>query len=96
MGLRVIIPVAGVGSRMRPHTHTTPKVLLQVAGKPMIAHILDELKQYDIEAVTLVIGHLGDKIRDYVVEHYDFNFNFVTQDELGGLGARHLAHARPA
>lgn len=86
MGLRVVIPVAGVGSRLRPHTHTAPKVMLQVAGKPMIGHILDELKQYDVERIILVVGHLGDCIREYVSKAYDFDFEFVTQDELLGLG----------
>lgn len=86
MPLHVIIPVAGVGSRLRPHTHTAPKVMLQVAGKPMLGHILDELSQYDIAEITLVVGHLGDAVRSYVTEAYKFKFNFVTQDELRGLG----------
>ena len=86
MGLRVIIPVAGVGTRLRPHTHTAPKVMLQVAGKPMIGHILDELTQYDVEEITLVVGYLGDAIRTYVTQAYDFKFQFITQEELKGLG----------
>lgn len=86
MSCRVVIPVAGLGSRLRPHTHTAPKVMLQVAGKPMLGHILDELKKYDVEEITLVIGHLGDHISEYVTKAYDFKFNFVTQDELLGLG----------
>lgn len=86
MGLRVIIPVAGVGTRLRPHTHTAPKVMLHVAGKPMIGHILDELTKYDVEEITLVVGHLGDAIRNYVTRVYNFKFQFVTQEELKGLG----------
>src|SRR2546428_12773361 len=86
MALRVIIPVAGVGTRLRPHTHTAPKVMLQVAGKPMLGHILDELSQYEVEEITLVIGHLGESIRNYVTQAYPFKFSFVTQDELKGLG----------
>jgi glucose-1-phosphate thymidylyltransferase len=86
MGLRVIIPVAGVGTRLRPHTHTAPKVMLQVAGKPMIGHILDELKQYPVEEITLIVGHLGEAICTYVKQAYDFKFKFITQEELKGLG----------
>lgn len=86
MGLRVIIPVAGVGSRLRPHTHTAPKVMVQVAGKPMLGHILDELQNYDVDEITLVIGHMGEAIVNYVTEAYDFNFRFITQSELKGLG----------
>lgn len=86
MGLRVIIPVAGEGTRMRPHTHTKPKVLLQVAGKPMLGHILDELRQYNPEEIVLVVGHKAEAIREYVTKTYDYKFQFVTQRELKGLG----------
>lgn len=86
MGLKVIIPVAGLGSRLRPHTHTAPKVMVQVAGKPMLGHILDELKNYDVDEITLVVGHMGETIEHYVTEAYDFDFRFVTQSELKGLG----------
>jgi glucose-1-phosphate thymidylyltransferase len=86
MGLRVIIPVAGVGSRLRPHTHTAPKVMVQVAGKPMLGHILDELKNYDVDEIIMVVGHMGEAIVNYVKEAYDFNFRFITQSELKGLG----------
>lgn len=44
MALKAIIPVAGMGMRLRPHTHTTPKALMHVAGKPILAHIIDELE----------------------------------------------------
>jgi glucose-1-phosphate thymidylyltransferase len=86
MGLRVIIPVAGEGTRMRPHTYTKPKVLIQVAGKPMLDHILDELKQYEIDEVCLVVGHMADAVREHVTQTYDYRFQFVTQEELLGLG----------
>lgn len=86
MGLRVVIPVAGAGTRMRPHTHTTPKVLIPVAGKPMLAHILDELRAYDVEEVTLIVGHLGDPIRKYVQGAFPYKFRFVEQPEMKGLG----------
>ena len=86
MGLKVIIPVAGLGSRLRPHTHTAPKVMLQVAGKPMLGHILSELTQYDVDEITLVVGHMGEAIRDYVLATYPFKFHFEPQEELKGLG----------
>ena len=41
--MRAIIPVAGIGTRLRPHTHTIPKALVPVAGKPIVGHILEEL-----------------------------------------------------
>lgn len=86
MGLKVVIPVAGVGTRLRPHTHTLPKVLVPVAGKPMLGHILDELSAYEIDEVTLVVGYLGDAVRDYVTRAYPYKFRFVEQPEMKGLG----------
>ena len=86
-----IIPVAGVGSRLRPHTHTVPKALINVAGKPMLAHILDELGRLGISSVTLVVGHMGDRIRQFVSETYtNLDVRYVEQLERQGLG--HAVH----
>jgi glucose-1-phosphate thymidylyltransferase len=84
--VKVIIPVAGIGTRLRPHTHTAPKALLYVAGKPLLGHILDSIKDLEFEEVTFVIGFMGDKIIDYVNQNYDFKTRFVEQKELLGLG----------
>ena len=84
--MRVIIPVAGVGSRLRPHTYTVPKVLLNVAGKPIIGHLLDRLVENGLRDVTVVVGYLGDKIKEYIGEHYTINIDFVEQEERLGLG----------
>ncbi len=82
-----IIPVAGVGTRLRPHTHTLPKVLLHVAGKPIIAHILDDLPGLGITEAVLIVGHMGDLVRDYVVRNYPgLKTHFVEQPERLGLG----------
>jgi glucose-1-phosphate thymidylyltransferase len=84
--LKVIIPVAGVGSRLRPHTFTIPKVLLNVAGKPILGHILDYLQAAGLREVALVVGAMGDLIANYVREHYRLEARFVTQTEPLGLG----------
>jgi glucose-1-phosphate thymidylyltransferase len=84
--LKVIIPVAGIGIRLRPHTHTAPKGLLHVAGKPILGHILDRLKKLKISEVIFIIGFLGEKVVDYVKKNYDFKSRFVYQEELKGLG----------
>ncbi len=82
-----IIPVAGVGTRLRPHTHTLPKVLLNVAGKPIIAHILDDLPGLGITEAVLIVGYMGDLVREYVVRHYPaLKAHFVDQPERLGLG----------
>jgi len=86
--VKAIIPVAGVGSRLRPHTFTRPKVLLNVAGKPILGHILDHLVASGIDHVTLVVGAMGNLIEKYVRENYSIPSSFVVQHE-----ARGLAHA---
>jgi len=82
-----VIPVAGVGTRLRPHTHTLPKVLLHVAGKPILAHILDDLPRLGIRRVVLIVGHMGDLVREYVDGRYKhLEVSYVEQPERLGLG----------
>jgi len=83
---KVIIPVAGIGTRLRPHTHTAPKGLLHVAGKPILGHILDALKQVRIDEVIFVIGFMGEQIVEYVKKNYKLKSKFIEQKELRGLG----------
>lgn len=85
--MRAIIPVAGVGTRLKPHTYTTPKVLLNVGGKPMLGHILDKLLEEGINKATFVIGHLGEQIKDYVINEYPtIKSDFIAQKKMEGLG----------
>jgi len=84
--MKVIIPVAGIGTRLRPLTHTAPKGLLHVAGKPILGQILDRLKKLKISEVIFVVGFLGEKIADFVRKNYKFRSRFVYQEELKGLG----------
>ncbi len=83
--MKLVIPLAGYGTRMRPHTFVRPKPLINVAGKPVLGHILDRFLSYDIEEVVLIVGHLGDQIADYVEAHYRFPVTrYVEQRELKG------------
>lgn len=84
--MRAIIPVAGVGSRLRPHTYTVPKVLLNVAGKPIIGHIMDKIMAEGFDAATIIVGYLGDLIKEYITENYSIKVDFVEQEERLGLG----------
>jgi glucose-1-phosphate thymidylyltransferase len=85
--MKVVIPLAGFGTRLRPLTYTRPKPLLNVAGKPVLGHVLDALQGLDVEEVTFIIGYLGDQIREYVASNYPFPARFVEQNEL--LGQAH-------
>jgi glucose-1-phosphate thymidylyltransferase len=83
--MRAIIPVAGIGSRLRPHTYTLPKVLLNVAGKPIIGHILDKVIEDGFDSATIIVGDMGDKIRSYVRSQYNIQVDFIFQEERQGL-----------
>jgi glucose-1-phosphate thymidylyltransferase len=85
--MKVIIPVAGVGSRLRPHTYTQPKPLMPVAGKPIICFIIDKLVEAGLTDFVFVIGYLGDKIRDFITERYPhLKTEFVYQEYREGSG----------
>ncbi len=84
--MKAIIPVAGAGTRLRPHTHSTPKVLIELAGKPIIGHILSQLEGLPIDEVIMVVGQKGEMIKEYVDAHYKFRTSFIVQEEAKGLG----------
>ncbi len=82
--MKVIIPLAGLGTRLRPHTYTRPKPLINVAGKPMLAHILDQFRGLEVEEYIFVVGYLGDQIEKYVSLQYGFKARYVVQHEMRG------------
>lgn len=84
---KAIIPVAGIGTRLRPHTHTVPKSLIPVAGKPILGHIMDTITKSGINDFIFVIGYLGDKIEEFVTHNYpNINAEFVIQTVGKGVG----------
>jgi glucose-1-phosphate thymidylyltransferase len=85
--MKAIIPVAGAGTKLRPHTYTQPKALIPLAGKTVLSIIIDQLKEAGITEFIFIIGYLGDKITDYVKANYpDITAHFVTQSERNGTG----------
>ncbi len=84
--MNVIIPLAGFGTRLRPHTYSKPKPLVSVAGKPVLGHILDQLvSQAQVEKIVFVVGYLGEQIEQYVRHCYPtLNGVYVEQKELNG------------
>jgi len=85
--MKVIIPVAGAGTKLRPHTYTQPKALIPMAGKTILSVIIDDLLNNDIQEFIFVIGYLGDKIQDYVERNYpELKSIFVTQTDRRGTG----------
>ena len=85
---KVIIPMAGFGKRLRPHTWSRPKQLLGLAGKAVIEHVLDTFKTLpdDVQVeFVFIVGYLGDKIKEFMIEEYpDLKVDFVVQEEMKG------------
>jgi glucose-1-phosphate thymidylyltransferase len=83
--MKVIIPLAGKGTRLRPHTHLTPKPMLEIAGKPVIDYVMDDLaKLGGVDEVIYITGHLKDKVEQYTRAKYPWKSVFVEQVEQKG------------
>jgi glucose-1-phosphate thymidylyltransferase len=93
--MKVIIPLAGKGTRLRPHTHVTPKPMLRVAGQPVMGYLLDDLRRLGtVDEVIYITGHLKEKVEQYARHALDARAVFVEQrDQNGTAGA--VALARP-
>ncbi|MBU8921950.1 MAG: NTP transferase domain-containing protein [Bacteroidales bacterium] len=83
--MKAVIPVAGIGKRLRPQTHTSPKALVTVAGKPILGHIVDGLINMGVTELVPIIGYKGEQIREYLTSEYDIKMNFVVQTEQNGI-----------
>ncbi len=85
--MKAVIPVAGAGTKLRPHTYTQPKALIPVAGKTILSHIVDQLQAAGINEFIFIVGYLGEKIQDYVKQTYPhLTTHFVFQTERQGTG----------
>jgi glucose-1-phosphate thymidylyltransferase len=85
--MKAIIPVAGAGTKLRPHTYTQPKALIPLAGKTILSIIVDQLHEAGIHEFIFIVGYLGEKIQDYVKEKYPhLSAHFIYQNERYGIG----------
>lgn len=85
--MKAIIPVAGAGTKLRPHTYTQPKALIPLAGKTVLSIIIDQLLEGGIREYVFVVGYLGEKIQDYVRLNYpDITSHFIYQNDRQGIG----------
>ncbi|WP_139924836.1 sugar phosphate nucleotidyltransferase [Hymenobacter sp. DG01] len=84
--MKAVIPVAGIGSRLRPHTHTQPKTLVPVAGNTILGHIIDRLVEAGVQEFVFIIGYLGEKVESYVRREYpQLRSSFVIQEPREGI-----------
>jgi glucose-1-phosphate thymidylyltransferase len=93
--MKVIIPLAGKGTRLRPHTHVTPKPMLKIAGKPVIDYVMEDLQKLGaVEEVIYITGHLKEKVEAYARSKYPFKSVFIEQKVQDGTAGA-VALAKP-
>src|SRR3954466_13130332 len=90
--MQVIIPLAGKGTRLRPHTHLVPKPLLKVAGRPVMDWVMDRLEGLDVTELIFITGHLKDQVEAFARSRYRIPSRFIEQKvQDGTAGAVNLA-----
>ena len=90
--MQVIIPLAGKGSRLRPHTHLVPKPMLKVAGRPVMDWVMDRLDGLDVHELIFITGHLKEQVEQYARAKYTYPARFIEQKvQDGTAGAVNLA-----
>ena len=91
--MKVIIPLAGKGTRLRPHTHLVPKPMLKVAGRPVMSYVMDDvMKVGNVEQIIYITGHLREKVESYARSTWPVPSLFIEQAvQDGTAGAVNLA-----
>jgi glucose-1-phosphate thymidylyltransferase len=94
--VKVIIPLAGKGTRLRPHTHVTPKPMLRVAGKPVMDYVLEDVRKLgNVSQVIYITGHLKDIVERHARKTFgDMPSTFVEQVVQDGTAGA-VALAKP-
>jgi len=85
--MKAVVLAAGEGRRLRPFTETMPKVMLPVANKPILEHVLNALKNSGVTEVILVVGYKKEVIMDYFKDYKEPKIIYVEQDKQ--LGTAH-------
>ena len=90
--MQVIIPLAGKGTRLRPHTHLVPKPMLRVAGRPVMDWVMDTLKELPVTELIFITGHLKEQVEAYATGRYGIPCRYIEQEvQDGTAGAINLA-----
>ena len=93
--MQAIIPLAGKGTRVRPHTHTLPKPLLRVANRPVLSYVVEQLLDVGVDEIIAITGHLAPQIEAWLDREYpDLPVRYVEQVEQRGT-ADAIALAEP-
>ena len=90
--MKIIVPLAGKGTRLLPLTRRVPKPLVKVAGRPVMDYVMDTVKGFDVEELIVITGHLKEDVERYIRSHYPIPPRFIEQRTLDGTaGAIDLA-----
>ena len=90
--MKIIVPLAGKGTRLLPLTKRVPKPLVKVAGRPVMDYVMDAVAGFDVDELIVITGHLKDQVERYITTHYNVRARFVEQRKLDGTaGAIDLA-----
>jgi len=90
--VKIIVPLAGKGTRLLPLTKRVPKPLVHVAGRPVMDYVMDTVAGFDVEELIVITGHLKEDVERYIRTHYRIPARFVEQQTLDGTaGAINLA-----
>lgn len=90
--MKIIVPLAGKGTRLLPLTKRVPKPLVHVAGRPVMDYVMDTVAGFDVEELIVITGHLKADVERYIRAHYGVPARFVEQRTLDGTaGAINLA-----
>ena len=90
--MKVIVPLAGKGTRLLPLTKRVPKPLVKVAGRPVMDYVMDSVHGLDLDELIVITGHLKEQVEEYVTTHYRIPARFIEQQTLDGTaGAINLA-----
>lgn len=83
--MRIIIPAAGKGLRLRPATLSMPKPLIYIGEKRFIDYIMDLFSSIEFDSMAFITGYRGDMLEEYMKEHYAFLMEFIVQHKQEGL-----------
>lgn len=93
---KALILAGGEGVKMRPFTYELPKAMIPVKGRPILEHIIELLREYDVRDIYVAIGHLGEKIKDHFGDGAKFGIriNYIEEKRKMGTGGS-LRNALP-
>lgn len=83
--MKALIFAAGLGTRLRPLTNDRPKALVEIEGKPLLAHVIEKLRKAGYTEVVINVHHFGEQIIDYIDRHPVEGMKFIISDERAEL-----------